>query len=435
MKPHILSSGRVVLPKSVVQSLRAIGFGLALIALYFGRGILAPLALATLIAFVMVPAVDRIERMRAPRGLAVALVCGCVGATVVCAGLLVSVQVEELFGELPRYQRVLETKLQDARDALATSLPLRSVGQALHTIDLAMQKTTSAVTGESASVASSSVQVVKVQGATGIDKLLQLFSPYLHALLLGGAVSILVIFLLLEWRDLRDRIVRLAGGNFERVGLGLCEASVRVRHYLGAQLMLNVGYGVVFGGVLALLGVPGALSWGILAGLLRFVPYAGPVIAAVGPLCMALVADPGWGMWVATAALVLVMELVTNNVLEPIIYGHRAGLSTVAILISATFWTALWGPIGLVLATPISVFLATMGRHIPRLEVFHVLLGNGPVDPQPAGSAQAPAADADASPEPQQGGQPAKSGRSPTAAVATLRRRQPAMAATVNPSL
>jgi hypothetical protein len=107
----------------------------------------------------------------------------------------------------------------------------------------------------------------------------------------------------------------------------------------------------------------------------------------------------------------------------------------VAILISATFWTALWGPIGLVLATPISVFLATMGRHIPRLEVFHVLLGNGPVDPQPAGSVPAPGADADASPEPQQGGQPAKSGRSPTAAVATLRRRQPAMAATVNPSL
>ncbi len=420
MKPHILSSGRFMLPPSAVQCLRAIAFGLALIALYFGRDILAPLALATLIAFALVPAVDRIERMRVPRSLAVTLVCGCAGATVVCAGLLVSVQLEEVGTDLPRYQRVLDKKLQQARVSLATSLPLRSVGQVLRTFDQAMQKTTSAVTGDTGNVAASSVQVVKVQGDTGVHRLLQLLSPYLSALLQVGTVSILVIFLLLEWRDLCDRMLRFAGGSSGHTAMGLGDASARLRHYLGAQLMLNLGYGVVFGGVLAVLGVPGAVSWGILAGLLRFVPYAGPVIAAVAPLCMALVSDPGWGMWASTAAVILVMELVTNNVLEPIIYGHRAGLGAVAILISATFWAALWGPMGLVVATPVSVFLATMGRHVPRLEVFHLLLGNGPIDEPFTVAAEAATAPVTATVAVDSPDAQANSGRSPTSVAAAL---------------
>lgn len=389
MNPQLSSARRIVLPKSLARTVRAIGFGLILLGLYFGRGILAPLALAALIAFALAPAVNLIERLRLPRGLAVALVCGSLGAVLVATGLLVSIEVEGLFGELPRYQHSLEHKFREVRESLAANMPLRSVGQALHSLDVAMQTTTSVVTGEPASATHAKVQTVRMQGGSGVEQLLLLISPYLSALLQTGAVIILVIFMLIEWRDLRDRITRLADGNFDLARLALCDASDKLRRYLGAQLMLNAGYGLVFGVALGLLGVPGAATWGILAGVLRFVPYAGPVMAAVGPLGMALVSEPGWGMVATTAALVLVMELVTNNVLEPILYGQRAGLGTVAILISATFWTAIWGPVGLVVATPISVCLATMGRHIPRLAVFHVLLGCGPVErsgPSPTSS-------------------------------------------------
>lgn len=428
MNPQFPSGRRVVLPKSVARSVRAIGFGLVLMGLYFGRGILAPLALAALIAFALAPAVRMIERMRLPRGFAVALVCGSVGALMVAAGLLVSLEVEGLVGELPRYQQSLEHKFRDARESLAANMPLRSVGQALHSLDVAMQNTTSVVTGEPTAPNASRVQTVRMQSGSGAEQLLQMASPYLSVLLQTGAVIILVIFMLIEWNDLRERIVRLADGNFDRAKLALCDASDRLRGYLGAQLMLNAAYGLVFGVALGLLGVPGAASWGILAGMLRFVPYAGPVVAGAAPLLMALVSEPGWAMGMQTAALVLVMELVTNNVLEPILYGQRAGLGTVAILISATFWTALWGPVGLVVATPISVCLATMGRHIPRLSVFHVLLGCGPVDRvgDPCETPHQPAANA--SPEPH-------SRRSPTAKWAPIRRHEIGAGVTVKSSL
>lgn len=427
MNPHLSSARRIVLPKSVARTLRAIGFGMILIGLYFGRGILAPLALAALIAFALAPAVNLIERLRLPRGLAVALVCGSLGAVIVATGLLVSIELEGLLSELPRYQHSLEHKFRDAREALAANMPLRSVGQALQSLDMAMQTTTSVVTGEPASMAGAKVQIVRMQGGSGVDQLRQLISPYLTAMLQVGAITILVIFMLIEWRDLRDRIARLADGNFDRARLALCDASDKLRRYLSAQLMLNAGYGLVFGIALGVVGVPGAVTWGILAGVLRFVPYAGPVVAAMGPLGMALVSEPGWGMVGTTAVLVLVMELVTNNLLEPILYGQRAGLGTVAILISATFWTAIWGSVGLVVATPISVCLATMGRHIPRLAVFHVLLGCGPVErPGLAHEAEPASAEAlDATP----------SGSSPTHGWATIRRHTEGEGGTVKPSI
>ena len=371
-------SSRLEVPRSMVQTLQAIGLGLAVAGLYFGQDILAPLALATLIAFALEPGVGMLQRLRLPRALAVAVVCLAVAAVLSLAVTLIVFQFEGLFTRWPQYQAELLHKIQAARESLQGNSSLRSMGQVLHTLDQAMEQTSNVV-GPAALEGTSRVQTVRLQGAQGADRLLQALSPYLTVLLQTGAVMILVVFLLLEWSDLRDRLVRLMGGSVQRMSDAFADAGLHLRQYLGAQFLLNAGHGLVFGLALGVLGVPGALTWGILAGLLRFLPYAGPVLAAMAPLCMALVGEPGWSLLVSTAVVVLVMELLMNNVLEPLVYGQRAGLGTVAILISATFWTALWGPVGLVMALPISVCLATLGRHIPRLAVFNLLLGNRPV--------------------------------------------------------
>lgn len=377
MKSTASTTSRIEIPKAVLQTLRVVGWGVIVLALYFGRDILAPLALATLLAFALSPAVRGLQRLRFPRSLAVTVVVLSAVAALVSAALLVSLQAQSLSRQLPVYQANLDTKVRALRVDVTGNGALRGVGRMLHSLDVAMEKTTSAVSAEATS-SGNRVQTVKVQQAQGLQRMVETIEPYVSALVQAGVVLILVIFLLLEWNDLRDRMYRLGGVSLHRMTDAMTEAGQRLRSYLGAQIVVNTLYGLAFGVAMGVLGVPGAMTWGLLAGLLRFVPYAGPVMAAGMPLAMSLVADPGWGLLAATASVVLVMELITNNLVEPLVFGQRAGLGTVAILISATFWTALWGPMGLVLSIPISVCLAAMGKHIPRLSVFNTLLASGP---------------------------------------------------------
>jgi predicted PurR-regulated permease PerM len=377
MKSNTATTSRIEVPQAVLRTLRVVGWGVIVLALYFGREILAPLALATLLAFALSPAVRGLQRLRLPRSVAVTLVVLSAVAALAAAALLVSLQAQSLSRQLPVYQANLDTKVRALRVDVSGNGALRGVGRMLHSLDLAMEKTTSAV-GVEASAANNRVQTVKVQQAQGVQRLVETIEPYVSALVQTGVVLILVIFLLLEWNDLRDRMYRLGGVSMHRMTDAMTEAGQRLRSYLGAQIVVNTLYGLAFGVAMGVLGVPGAMTWGLMAGLLRFVPYAGPVMAAGMPLAMSLVADPGWGLLAATASVVLVMELITNNLVEPLVFGQRAGLGTVAILISATFWTALWGPIGLVLSIPISVCLAAMGKHIHRLSVFNTLLASGP---------------------------------------------------------
>ena len=159
---------------------------------------------------------------------------------------------------------------------------------------------------------------------------------------------------------------------------GLDDAAQRLSRYLLMQLAINATFGILIGAGLWLIGIPNPVLWGILAMLLRFVPYIGPVIGALLPLFLALAVAPGWSLLLWTAGLFVVMELVTGNVIEPWLYGSRTGLSPLAIIVAAIFWTWLWGPIGLVLATPLTVCLVVVGRHVDRLQFLDVLLGNEP---------------------------------------------------------
>ena len=204
--------------------------------------------------------------------------------------------------------------------------------------------------------------------------------PLLQPLATGGIIIVVVIFMLVSREDLRDRFIRLVGSDdLHRTTAALQDAGRRVGQYLLMQLVVNVAYAVPIGIGLWLIGVPNAPLWGLLALVLRFVPYIGPIIASVFPLALALAADPGWSMLAWTVALFVVIELISNNLIEPWLYGSRTGLSPLAVIVSAVFWTWLWGPLGLLLSTPLTVCLVVLGRHVPQFEFLDVLFGNEPV--------------------------------------------------------
>ena len=212
-----------------------------------------------------------------------------------------------------------------------------------------------------------------------LESLRSLIAPLVSPLATTGIIVIFVIFILLQREDLRNRLIRLAGSHdLQRTTAALDDAAGRLSRLFLNQLLINTGFGILIGSGLWLIGIPSAVLWGILAAVLRFVPYIGSVIAAAFPLALAVAVDPGWSMLAWTAVLFFVVEPVIGQVVEPMVYGRSTGLSPVAVVVSATFWTALWGPIGLVLATPLTVCLVVLGRHVERLAFLDVMFGDRP---------------------------------------------------------
>jgi GAF domain-containing protein len=204
-------------------------------------------------------------------------------------------------------------------------------------------------------------------------------TPLLMPLSSAGLVAVLVAFLLLQRHGVRDRLVRLIGGDVHVLLQAFDDAGQRVSAYLVAQVLVNVGYGIPMALGLWWIGVPGAWLWGVMAAVLRFIPYLGPALGALFPLTLAFAVDPGWSMVVSTALLVLALELVSNNVVEPIAYGARTGVSSIAIILSAAFWALIWGLVGLILATPMTVCLVVLSRYLGPLRMIDTLLGSEPV--------------------------------------------------------
>ena len=246
--------------------------------------------------------------------------------------------------------------------------------------DAASARPQSSVLSPTANLPAKPVPVEVRQPDPGaLESLRSLISPLIHPLATTGIIIIFVIFILLQREDLRNRLIRLAGSSdLQRTTAALDDAAARLSKLFLTQLILNGAFGVVIGIGLWFIGIPSAILWGILAGALRFVPYIGAVIAAAFPLALALAVDPGWSMLIWTLALFLVVEPVVGHVVEPMVYGHSTGLSPVAVVAAATFWTALWGPIGLVLATPLTVCLVVLGRHVERLAFLDVMFGDRP---------------------------------------------------------
>ena len=356
---------------------------------YFGRPLLVPLALSILMAFALAPVVEFLRRLRIGRIAGVIL-------TVTMAVLLITgiagfigTQLAWLAVSLPQYQHNVIDKIQSVEGSAANSpmvqsavrmidnlsnqialVPVPSPGK---TPDL-QSKTTEAQNSNPA------VPVVIQQPPPGPLQLIEnVAGPLLEPLANLTIVIIFVIFILLQKEDLRDRFIMLAGArDLQRTTLAMDDGAERLSRYLLLQTAVNTVFGVIVGMGLWAAGVPNPALWGLIAGIFRFVPYIGVPIAALLPLGLSLAVDPGWAMMFKTLGLFIVLESITGQAVEPWLYGRNMGLSALAVVVAAGFWTFVWGPVGLLLSTPLTMCLVVLGRHVDQLRFLDVMLGDAP---------------------------------------------------------
>jgi len=369
--------------------LTAGGIVLAIAGLYFGRDLFVPFALAVLLSFALTPLVNWLRRWRLPRIAAVLIAVSLAFILIAGVAFMVGRQLVQLANNLPSYQTTITDKIR----SLQTSAP---GGGIVDKITTTIQGVGKEISGEPApestpaqtpgsglgSGTTEEPVTVRLEApqAKPLEIIQTVVGPLLAPLATAGLVVIFVIFVLLEREDLRDRFIKLAGaGDLQKSTQAINDAAARVSRYLLMQLVVNLTYGVPIGLALYFIGVPNALLWGLLAAVLRFIPYLGPFLAALFPIALAVAVDPGWTMLFWVVGLFLLAELVSNNVIEPWLYGSSTGLSSLAIIMAAIFWTSLWGPVGLFLATPLTVCLVVIGRYVPQLEFLGVLLGSDPV--------------------------------------------------------
>ncbi|WP_046864155.1 AI-2E family transporter [Microvirga massiliensis] len=361
------------------------GIVLAIGGLYFGREIFIPFALAILLAFALAPLVRALRRLKLPRIAAVITAVGFAAILIAGTSFIVGTQIVQLAENLPRYQFTIREKIR----ALQTSAPggglvdrvtttIQNIGKDLSGPEKKHTEPAQAASGEPPPREPIPV-TIEQPAPRPLEMIQTVVGPLLAPLATAGIVIVFLIFVLLEREDLRDRFIKLVGGDLQKSTEALDEAASRVSRYLLMQLVVNVTYGIPIGIGLYFIGIPNAVLWGLLAAVLRFIPYLGPFIAAFFPLALAFAVDPGWSMLLWVAGLFLLIELISNNAVEPWLYGSSTGLSSLAIITAAIFWTMLWGPVGLFLSTPLTVCLVVMGRYVPQLEFLGVLLGNDPV--------------------------------------------------------
>jgi len=356
-------------------------------ALYLGRDVLIPLALAILLSFTLGPLVTWLYRRGLPRVPAVLTVMLLVTLLFVGFAALVASQLTHLAQQLPTYEYNLRLKAQAVAEAAPgagvitrTANFLRDFSREIDRITEGSDKKPEVVTTPAGEARRPIPVEVHQPPQPPLEALSEFVGPLLQPIATAGVVLVFIVFVLLQREDLRDRMIRLFGhGDVHRTTAAISDAAKRIGRYLLMQLVVNVLYGLPIGIGLFLIGVPNALLWGVLATVLRFIPYLGPVLAAVVPIALSFAVDAGWITPILTIALFIALELFTNNVLEPWLYGSSTGLSPLAIIVAAVFWTTLWGPVGLLLATPLTVCLVVLGRHVPQLQFFEVLLGDQPV--------------------------------------------------------
>jgi predicted PurR-regulated permease PerM len=366
------------------STLTSVVIGVVVVAaLYFGREVLVPIALAILLSFVLSPLVRILRSWYFPRAVAVLLVVFVAFVAIFALGTLMVSQVNELAKDLPRYQFTLQGKIDTLRGGFSGAGTLERASEVLQDLKKEIEKPKAEQTSppiDQPTPSSKPLPVEVIQPDPGaLQTLAALIAPLIHPLTTTGIVVIFVIFILLQQHDLRNRLVRLAGtGDLHRTTAALDDAGERLSRLFLTQLALNAAFGVVIGFGLWIIGVPSAPLWGMLAMVLRFVPYIGAIISAIFPLVLAAAVGAGWAMVLWTAALFFIIEPMLGQVIEPLVFGHRTGLSPVSVVVSATFWTWLWGPIGLVLATPLTVCMVVLGRHVDRFKFLEVMFGNQP---------------------------------------------------------
>jgi len=350
---------------------------LSVAALYFARAVLVPLALAVLIAFILSPVVTWLEKLHVGRVLSVAIVSMLFIAGSAAMAWVVTHQLLDVTDKFPDYRQNIQNKL-----AVIRSMKDGRISRATGTVsELGSEISAAAASqpsGKPIAHANPRPLPVVVQAQSNPFSLLTSWlGPLLGPIGTGGVVVVFAIFMLMNRKSLRNRLLRLAGrGHLGSTTRALDEATRRVSRYLLLQSVVNVCYGCLVGFGLHLIGVPNPALWGVLAGLLRYVPYLGPLIGGALPLLLALGAFDDWKRPLFVLAMFVVLDVVTANFVEPMLYGSHTGITSLAILIAAIFWTVVWGPVGLLLSTPLTVCLVAFGKHAPQLQFLTILFGD-----------------------------------------------------------
>jgi predicted PurR-regulated permease PerM len=356
---------------------RLLAVVLVVACLYLAQIVLMPIALAVLITFLLSPLVTALQRRRVPRVVAVLVVVVLALTAVAGVGVVLVTQAVSLSEELPKYQSNIKQKIADIR-LLGRSTGFARVTETVQTA--AGEAEREAARGRASAKSPQPTPVVIVWDDTNpLRNLAKLVTPWLEPLGRAGLVVLLVPFMLLAREEMRNRLIRLIG--FGRVALttrAMDEAGERVTRYLLQQSFVNTSFGVLAAGGLFLIGVPYAVLFGFLAGALRFVPYVGIWIGASMPAAVAMAVYPGWWHVLLVIGLFVLLELFISGVLEVLLYARSAGVSEVGLLVAMAFWTWIWGPVGLVLATPLTVCIVVLAKSVPELEFLWVLMGNEP---------------------------------------------------------
>lgn len=350
-----------------------------ILLLYFGREILVPLSLSALLTFILAPLVTKLQRWLG-RIAAVLLVVLMMFAAAGAVGWAMTRQAIDLANALPSYKENIRIKIQAFQNSGQGSFS--KISETIEDLknDLPANRPNSrpVVPGAKPAIERTVMPVEIVNGKDQRLEIMQVvLAPVLGPLGTAALVLVLLIFMLLEREELRNRLIRLIGqGRMTTTARAMDDAGARVSRYLLMQIVVNVTYGIPVAIGLYFIGVPNAILWGALATVLRFIPYVGPWIAAAFPIVISIAASPGWMAPLLTIGLFVVLEIISNNVMEPWLYGASTGVTPIALIVAALIWTWLWGPVGLVLATPLTVCLVVMGRHIPKLAFISILLSD-----------------------------------------------------------
>jgi predicted PurR-regulated permease PerM len=363
------------------QLLRIVTFVVVVAALYLGRSVFIPLALALLLSLLLGPVMTFLGRLRVPRALAIVIVGIALCGVAFGFAWKLSAEFTDLASKLPVYKTTLEEKIHSLGDLRSASLS--KVSQTINDLEKDLLKTSSGPAEESRTKrppapGSSPARPMAVEVVQSSNPLASLGSVlgYMGS---AGMVVIFTIFVLLGREDLRNRFIHLScGGRLKVMTQALDEATGRVQRYLFLQSAVNAVFGVIVGAGLYLIGIPDAWLWGLFAAVLRFLPYVGAPTAAAMPILLSAAIFPGWGHTWGTMAFFFILEVIVANFAEPVLYGTQVGLSTLAILVAAVFWTLIWGFPGLILATPLTVSVVVMGRYVPSLNFLRVMLGDEP---------------------------------------------------------
>ncbi len=387
--PSIPPSETEIEPPGVpgLSGLMTLAVGVVVLAaLYVGQDVFLPVVLAILLAFVLAPFVEVLRRWRLGRVPSVIIAVLVALGIIVSLGAVIGFQLASLATDLPRYQTTIETKVGSLREGTLGKLPglLKDFGRRFdRAVAEPPPEQTPASPTQTAPPAPEGSGPLPVEvhepEPTPIQMVRDVLLPVLEPLATMGIVFVVLVFILMQREDLRDRMIRLFGASdLHRTTAAMDDAARRLSRYFLTQLALNASFGVVAAIGLWLIGVPSPVLWGVFAALMRFVPYIGSFLAALPPVLLAAAVDPGWSMALMTLALFLIGEPLMGHVIEPIVYGQSTGLSPFSVVISAIFWTWLWGPVGLLIATPLTLCLVVLGRHVERLEFLDVLLGDRP---------------------------------------------------------